>query len=247
MILAEGLQGSLRKLIGIIHVPQTSLGLNIDYIGDAGSDGIDVIIDPKLHNVPYAWAFSLENYSVIGALGWRAGDVKRAITSVASGKGLTESTRIYGGRVIHGPPLNPGKLPVRVGVVGDAAALNKPLTGGGLFPNALLASKLDYNLSHGLDLDEAFLRAYKEVHRFLARQYRLAKNLLDPAVLAFLVKHASISGLEVGVEDPVDYDDHRGLVRHVLKVRPVRILKMGVRMLITNPLITLKILAGALV
>ncbi len=246
VVLAEGLHGNLRKLVGVVHEPLTSLGLNTDYKVDAIGDGIEVIINPELHSVPYAWAFSLEGYTVVGALGWKPGEVRQAITSIASEKGLARSTRIYGGRVIHGPPLDPRKLPFNVGVVGDAAALNKPLTGGGLFPNALLASKLDFKLSTGLDLNEAFLQAYKDVHRLLARQYHLAKHLLDPAVLALLVRHASIAGLEVGVEDPVDYDDHRGLVRHVFKEQPFRTLKMGVRMLITNPLVTLKILAGAL-
>ena len=57
---------------------------------------------------------------------------------------LRSPLKAYGGPVILGPPPASDMLyKNNIVVVGDAGGLTKPLTGGGLFPNALLARLLE--------------------------------------------------------------------------------------------------------
>ncbi|MCE4628255.1 MAG: NAD(P)/FAD-dependent oxidoreductase, partial [Desulfurococcales archaeon] len=160
VIIAEGYGGKLRERLGAGHRVLTSFGLNTDYLHSSRPPrGVILISFPPYPGSVFSWALRAQGYTVVGALSLEAANLARSVEWMAHRVGAEAPMRRYGGRVIHGPPLPPDLQARRAVIVGDAAGLNKPLTGGGLFPNALHARKAQGLMREGLKPGDAALIA----------------------------------------------------------------------------------------
>lgn len=129
-------------------------------------------------------------------------------------KGDPRVIEVFGGMVIRGPPLHSFFGGNWLGV-GDAVAMNKPLTGGGIFPLALLSSVLRPRSGCAEAIAE-LARAVRETIETLSRQYPLSLVAKTPgfAVLSAVAVRLlrEVSGRR-GADLVFDYDRHeRNLV-----------------------------------
>ena len=218
VIIAEGVQGKLRAQVGLAHSPTTSLGVNIE-VPDSSSRKkgyFKVGFTSSMNG--YTWEVPVNNRLVVGALSIKPGEAVRVARKLAAGK---RPLRVYGGRVIHGPPL-PRARNGRVVVIGDAAGVNKPVTGGGLWPNTMLVNLWASQVEGGLDVIEAFDRAYSAIYSKLYRQYKLARAFYEASASgrAKLLRFLG-SLLEKGLCDRLNgrigYDSHEELLGIVLQ------------------------------
>jgi len=223
IILAEGIHGNLRGQIGLDHRLTTTYGLNAEISSQDQSllrDYILIGFERTLEG--FSWKFGFPNGILVGALSKRAREVKEKVASMINGG---RPRRLYGGIVIHGPPLRRLRLG-KVLLVGDAAGLNKPLTGGGLYPNAWLSAKLsEIDLAAG-DFYEVDRVAGMLVGKLL-RQYRIARAYYgDTASGVVLLRSAVEAGLCDVLSGRIDYDGHERMISLVLSspVRGLRIL-----------------------
>lgn len=206
VVLAEGLHGRLRSLIGVEHRVVTTFGLNRELRGEGGEDGGYVWIGFEEGLEGFRWRLPTPGALLVGAL---SRDPKRVKRAVAGGAG--EGAGLYGGIVVHGPPLERPRRG-RVLVVGDAAGFNKPLTGGGLYPNALLASMAS-SIDLAGDRLEGLDGAVSKLVGRLRRQYRIARGYYrDPDAGARLLKAAFDAGLCSVLDGRIDYDGHEALL-----------------------------------
>ncbi len=223
VILAEGIHGNLRGQIGLDHRLTTTYGLNAEISGQDQSllgDYVLIGFERSLHG--FSWKFGFLDRILVGALSKKAREIKEKVASMVNGD---RPRRLYGGIVIHGPPLRRLRLG-RVVLVGDAAGLNKPLTGGGLYPNAWLSVKLsEIDLAAG-DFYEVDRVAGMLAGKLL-RQYRIARAYYgDTASGVILLKSAVEAGLCDVLSGRIDYDGHERMISLVLSspVRGLRIL-----------------------
>ena len=240
VILAEGIQGRLRAQIDLIHNPTTSLGVNIEIPGSSGEKGyFKVGFTPAMNG--YTWEVPVSNRLVVGALSVNPGEAVRAAKKLA---GDRRRLRVYGGRVIHGPPL-PRARNGRVVVIGDAAGVNKPITGGGLWPNTMLVNQWAGYIARGLNLLEAFDKAYSTIYSRLYKQYKLARAFYE-APASERVKLIRFLGslLEKGLCDRLNgrigYDSHEELLGIIL--RDPRLLAKTASLILKNISIIKKII-----
>ncbi len=245
IILAEGITGSLRKQLGVYHKPMISYGVNLDFsvVSSNSNEGISIYLYPKIPGLLYGWGFSIgsRKYSVYGALSF---DSRTLSDVVQFFKKKIDSTlqSIYGGIVIHGPPLPCRLQQSNIIIVGDAAALNKPLTGGGLYPNTLFITRLEKELEEGARLETALKNAYCYVFDKLSKQYQLVRSILDGFLLASIVKIGGASGLSGRLT--LDYDSHEYLISSILRQAPGRSFIAGMKLLFRKPGLAIKLLRG---
>ncbi len=210
VVLAEGYHGRLRKSLGIRHEPLTSAGVNLVARLPAGSrvETITIVFNKELLPRGFAWLVPLDSgVHILGALSLDPGMARPVAEKLATRLG-GRVVGSYGGVVLHGPPSRePGAG--RILLAGDAAALNKPLTGGGLYPNTWLADLV----AKGGDPAGSYAR----VRGKLRRQYPVAKTLLgDAGVAESLLRAASAAGIGELVEGRMGFDDHEDIVGLVL-------------------------------
>ncbi len=245
VILAEGLHGALRRQLGIHYEPATTLGVNLEAETHAqGLDGIEIVTSKSYKTLVFAWRVPLRGKLLAGAIAWRPADALGAAKTLLGGR--SKGLEIYGGRVIHGPPLPPSMQPNRVLIVGDAAGLTKPLTGGGLYPSSLLTWRAGSLIDRGVPLEEALNRAYEEVYKVLWKQYKLARAAIRLGALDDIIGALAASTRRIGYRRPLDYDNHRDVPRRILREQPIRSLIFLLRLLVKSPGLTLRLIKGAL-
>jgi len=239
VVLAEGWRRRLLRSLGIEHRPMQSYGVNIQgkLPPSKRIDTITVYFNSRVYGAGFGWALPLDSGEhVVGALSFDPRAAAPAAEKLARTLDMTPKAR-YGGVVVHGPPL-PVNPHGRVLAVGDAAALNKPVTGGGLYPNTLLAQLLSVEHPE---------RAYRTVASRLRRQYRVARALYAaPEAAEEIARAASRSGLAGVVSGRIGYDEHESLVGLALS-SPLKSLSALVRLVVGNPRIALAVLRGLLV
>ena len=147
--------------------------------------------------------------------------------------------------MLAGPPVDSPRVG-RVVVVGDAAFMNKPLTGGGLYPNAEAATRAAALIRAGEDPLRALERSVREVGRFLARAYHLARLVHGrPRLVDALAHAASASGLAARLSGLVDYDRHERLLGAAARAG-LPALGAAARLLADDPLGAALLLAASL-
>ncbi len=240
---AEGPSRVLLRRAGINYAPLQSVGVNIEGRVPRGKrlDTIRVEFDESLVSRGFAWIVPLDSgRHVVGALSLNPREAMRASELIAERLGMNAEKR-YGGRVVHGPPLRRPLLGGRILVVGDAAGLNKPLTGGGLYPNTRLWSD-----ARRLDDFSAIVKSYRSLRAKLTRQYRLARVLLEDAGLAAdAIAYARDMGLEAELSRSIGFDDHEGVISELAK-RPLKTLRLALKIGSRRPLGTVKLVVAAL-
>ncbi|MCE4601404.1 MAG: NAD(P)/FAD-dependent oxidoreductase [Desulfurococcales archaeon] len=227
VFLAEGIHGRLRHSLGLEWRPLTTYGYNIEVEAPNTSDNSEyIVIEFRRGLAGFAWRVPLPRGTLYGALSRNPRQSKRILEEAMLGGSPAD---VYGGVVVHGPPLERPRLG-RVVIVGDAAGLNKPLTGGGLYPNSLLADLIasrdlasgDYHL-----IDEAT----SEVVGLLSRQFRIARAYYSSPDRGYRVLDVILrGGFCESLSGRLTYDGHEALVSTLLS-SPSRLFKLLFRVL----------------
>ncbi len=204
VFLAEGWRAELSRSLGIGHSSRTVYGLNAEVAGEVAYPRTSFIIfDKELAPGFFAWVVMLEHKAVIGTASERGkGNVKvllEKVIEIARRKGLVrgEVVKTYGGVILTGPPsLAPCSR--EVCAIGDSAGLNKPLTGGGLYPTSVVANELKGNLDRPV-------KAYFPIVPRLYLETSVAKFLHKAPQRFYSKFFSSLNGEEISV---TEYDNH---------------------------------------
>jgi len=210
VFLAEGWRAELSSRLGIAARPRRLYGLNVEVRGRAAHPGrVEVWFDKALAPGFFAWVVMLEEKAVVGTAAVRGYNVEKLLSStleVARRRGLVEGEAVkrYGGVIQTGPPVLAPCLRA-VCSAGDAAGLNKPVTGGGLYPSLDVAKKLPGNLNRPI-------KAYKIVPRLYAET--AVARLLHGAPQRFYERlFSELDGEEWRISE---YDNHLRSVREII-------------------------------
>jgi flavin-dependent dehydrogenase len=233
IILADGYYGSLHRSLGIGYTNPPVYGVNVEYGSPEGFKGVTIIFDNSIARGFFSWVVGLED-RVLAGLGVRNPRlIARDLRTLERRVGLKGRISAYGGPIITGPPSETLSLG-RVHVVGDAGGLNKPLTGGGLYPNSLAATLATRMVKEGIDVNDALARSLNMVAGMLRKQYRIARAVLESGALERTLKMVAEEKLGEAVGE-VDYDHHEQVASLALRKAVWKTLKVGVKTLIGNP------------
>ncbi|MEM1873474.1 MAG: NAD(P)/FAD-dependent oxidoreductase [Acidilobaceae archaeon] len=206
VLLAEGYMGALRRALGLTHEPRVVYGVNRDYLVPARGRAIEVYLGERYPHGFFAWRIPRGSETTLG-LGAREKRVAtRLLDRLERELALGEPRATYGGTVVLGPPSSRIRAG-RVLVVGDAAALNKPLTGGGLYPNALAAEIAGRLIRRGGSLVESVEASVAHVAREMRVLAPIARLAHENPVLVEEALRALERALE-GELMRLDYDRH---------------------------------------
>lgn len=220
VVLAEGAPGRLRARLGVGYRGGFVYGVNtvVDGCQVSASEGFTAVFHEEAWDL-FSWLTPLPGGRCI--LGSGSRDPRRIpsalrVAAGILGAGGARRVRAYGGPLpLDGPA---GRLRAgRVVVVGDAAGLVKPLTGGGLYPAAEYYRAALKALEAG-DPVAALEGAARRVAGLLARQARAARTLRrDPRLVDCIVWAAAESGVAGAVRGVVDYDLHHRIPAQALR------------------------------
>ncbi len=239
VVLAEGATGRLRFNLGAGYMGGFVYGVNMVVEGCNADPrrGFTVAFHHEAQEI-FSWLVPLSGGLCVVGSGSR--DPRGLSKALEAGKhllGVPREARVansYGGPLpLDGPA---GRLRAgRVVIVGDAAGLVKPLTGGGLYPAGsfyLEAVKLLEGRDPASALEEAALR----VAGILARQAQAARILRgNPWLVECIARAARESGLDGALKGMVDYDLHHKIPVKALTAAPARSVEAGLRALARCP------------
>ncbi|ADL19734.1 dehydrogenase (flavoprotein)-like protein [Acidilobus saccharovorans 345-15] len=244
IVLAEGFNGRLRGPLGIGFSGHPLFGVNAEFEGGGEADFV-ARFDRSTSDGFFSWKVSVDGLTVVGT----ASRDPRGL-----GRLLEESMRVHGaeGKPLktYGGPILTGPMPRRVRLgrviaVGDAASMNKPLTGGGLYPSAAAARRAQALINGGARPADAVEEAVLGVLKVLRRTYRLSRLLHGrPEAVDVLIRAATDSGLAERVSGRIDYDVHDSLFRESIK--SWRFYLAAADTIITSPVTSLRLLASLL-
>ncbi len=228
VIIAEGWRAELSSALGISHRARRVYGVNLEVKGKTAFPGsVEVWFDKELAPGFFAWVVMLEGKAVVGT----ASEPKRAnvrelakkVLERARERGLVEGKVVeeYGGVILTGPPtLTPCYS--KVCSIGDAAGMNKPLTGGGLYPSSVVATRFP----------SVFPKVHKAYHPLLERLAvetviaRIAHKAPQRTYERFF---SAVNGEEVYVSE---YDNHLRTIREMGLSKGLKLFALGLRSLL---------------
>ncbi len=217
VILSEGFNGFLRRNlnIGLPKAYKPLSGINYETLESCEMSEPMVIFGDKRTKDFFLWKIPLSKSLCL--IGGASKEPKNLIEIIGNQATILKS---YGGPVIVGPPARNYRLG-RIFVVGDAAGLNKPLTGGGLYPNALLFRLVKESFlekKYGERLDFILDFAIRKVRRILLNSYYIAKHLRERQETVKCIIRTT-KGFEHKLPF-IEYDDHFKALREILRKRP---------------------------
>lgn len=242
VILAEGFNGTARRQLGIGFNGEVTYGVNAE-AEDGGSPDFEAKFDETTSDGFFSWRVTLRSVSVVGTASRRPSVLAAKLREAMKAHNVEgDIVKTYGGPIITGPPSDKVRLG-RVVVVGDAASMNKPLTGGGLYPSAAASRMAQRMIAKGISVADALEASVKSVNRGLRRSYHMSKLLHSrPEAVDLLVYAATSSGLAEEVSGKVDYDIHFSLFRE--SARSWRAYYGALRALVRSPANSLRLLAS---
>jgi flavin-dependent dehydrogenase len=242
VILAEGFNGTARRQLGIGFNGEVIYGVNAE-AEDGGSPDFEAKFDETTSDGFFSWRVTLRSVSVVGTASRRPSVLAAKLREAMKAHNVEgDIVKTYGGPIITGPPSDKVRLG-RVVVVGDAASMNKPLTGGGLYPSAAASRMAQRMIAKGISVADALEASVKSVNRGLRRSYHVSKLLHSrPEAVDLLVYAATSSGLAEEVSGKVDYDIHFSLFRE--SARSWRAYYGALRALVRSPANSLRLLAS---
>jgi len=222
VVIAEGYPPLLSRSLGLAPPVEARVGVHaVARLREGASDTIYVVYSPRLLG-GFAWAAPAggERCSVGVVSRWAAPRLLRVAAKLLErrmGLRLSEPGTPVGGFVLRGYPASIGRG--RVFLFGDAAAMVKSLSGGGLYAISALAKPLASivdAVAAGSAPDPRSLLEVERVVRTLRRGFALARRL--DGALAHLPR-AGVR-LEASVRR-LEYDDHlEALLQILLSSRP---------------------------
>jgi len=196
IVVAEGSLRRLSRAYGeVVRLP----GLQVDVKSPAELPGITVVYNPKISQAYFAWVVEVDKGVYRVGLADKCCLVEKLNKLVKLLKG-SPVDRPFGGGVLAGPPVQ-RVVHGRVVLVGDAAGLVKPLSGGGI----VLAVK------SGKLAAEALARGTPSLYEEGTRQLRMrlrAAHLLFKLLYGKRAVDRLLKTLSGGDYLAVDYDDH---------------------------------------
>ncbi len=238
ILLSEGFWGKLRRKLGI-GLPENYrplIGVNFEVEGSYEEKEPKVIFGTKMAPDFFVWFVPLKRSRyLIGAASRYGARFKKLVNN-------KKVLKVYGGPVITGPPAKK----IRAGnviVIGDSAGLNKPLTGGGLYPISLTLYRFKKMWKHSKINDVTYMLSLLEKSEYmvineLMRAYKIAGTLYrNQKLLRYLVSTAS--SLYERIPD-VEYDDHARALIELLIRSPLTSLKVIINFITYHPFTALK-------
>ncbi|UXD22297.1 hypothetical protein IPA_03300 [Ignicoccus pacificus DSM 13166] len=226
-IIAEGWRAELSKRLGIAHKARIVYGINFEVKGKTAHPGsVEIWFDKALAPGFFAWVVMLEDKAVVGTASEpRKANVRelaKKVKEIAEKRDLIKGgvTKEYGGVILTGPPaLSP--CTTKVCSFGDAAGLNKPLTGGGLYPNTVIAKRFP-------DTFPNLRKAYYPLVERLRLETILAR-IAHKAPQRFYEKFfENMNGMEIRINE---YDNHLRTLREMGIGNLLRLLGVTLRSL----------------
>lgn len=244
VVLAEGYLGRLRRALGVGFAGPPVYGVNAE-VDDRGNPDFVARFDGETSYGFFSWRVTLGSYSIVGTASKDPRLLGRLLKSSLERHNVEgRPFKVYGGPIIVGPP--PRSVAVgRVVVVGDAAAMNKPLTGGGLYPTALASHALEVMAANGLAPEEAVRRSVLLALREVSRSYHVSRVLHDrPALVDALAAAASRYGIADDLSGSIDYDRHYLLLRRSISM--TKAVPASLQVLVQDPYGAARLLASLL-
>ncbi len=244
VILAEGYMGALRGILGIGFTGEPVYGVNVEFDSGGPAD-FEARFDRATSDGFFSWRVLVGSITIVGTA---ARDPR--VLSVK----LTKAVRLHGaeGRILkyYGGPIIVGPYPRRVRsgrvvVVGDAASMNKPLTGGGLYPSAVASLRAEALVREGVSVADAVERSVLETLRELRQTYHTSRLLHErPEVVDLIVEAAASTGLADRLSGMIDYDRHHEIIG--LSVRTKEFYASALRVFLRDPVASLRLLVSGL-
>jgi len=219
VLLAEGWRAELSSKFGIAAKPRRVYGINLEVKGRTSRPGsVEVWFDKDLAPGFFAWVVMLDDKAVVGTAAIKGYNVRvlaHKVLEKAKERGLVEGEVIkeYGGVIQTGPPAKAPCYKVLCST-GDAAGLNKPVTGGGLYPSLNVAEK------YPRYLNDKLVKAYTIIPRLYAET--LVARMLHGAPQKLYEK--VFTTLNGEVWRVTEYDNHVRSIKEI--VRSMRIRKL---------------------
>ncbi len=244
VIVADGYYGSVHRGLGVGYTKPPVYGVNVEYSTPPGSKGVTVVFDSSITKGFFSWLVVMDD-RVLAGLGVRSPELLgRSLKILERRLGLKDRISAYGGPIITGPPAETLSLG-RIHIVGDAGGLNKPLTGGGLYPNSLAAVIAKRMIREGFDVNESLSKSLAIVSGMLRKQYRIAKAILEGNVVEKVLRLVAEEGVASVVGD-VDYDHHEEIPSLALRKALWKTLKISVKAVARNPTILSYLISATL-
>ncbi len=239
IILAEGYYGSLRGRLGIGYINPPVYGVNLEYRrGNTDAESILVSFDPQTSHKFFSWTLKVGD-AILAGTGVRDPKLlKQRVQALERKLSLSGMIKAYGGSILTGPP--PPRLSLgKIHIVGDAGGLNKPLTGGGLYPNSLAAELSLRLLKRIREPNETLNKALNLIAERLSMQYKIAKLILgDSELVKTALEAASQTRLNIEIGE-LDYDRHEEIIAK-LAANPVKTVETTIKTLGKAPTTMLK-------
>lgn len=232
LILTEGSRRYFSRRLGLISKSNDYLGLQVELKAKVNTGSIEVYLSSLPTDLFY-WLipFKDENRIIIGLASKNAENLLSRLrifqkNLVKTGKIVNPSTiKIFGGTIICGPIE---RLVVdRVIGLGDAVQMNKPISGGGLYPitvaSKILARELRRFLDGEIEWNEVineYLIEVESLIRILRLTYILSKFIRSRnyRLIRPFIRGAWRLGLDDKLLSEIDYDEHlTGLAKFLIK------------------------------
>ncbi|ACB40848.1 NAD(P)/FAD-dependent oxidoreductase [Pyrobaculum neutrophilum] len=218
IVVAEGAARRISRAYGhVVRLP----GLQIDVRSDVGLHGITVVYNQRLSRAYFAWIVELDRGLYRVGLADLCCTVEK-LNKLVKLVGGRPAGKPFGGGVLAGPPLR-RLVEGRAVLVGDAAGLVKPLSGGGI----ALAVKSGRLAAEALA--EGRPEGYEESTAALRLRLRAAFAAFR-ALYGWRLVDRLLRLLDGGEYVAVDYDDHVKTLA-VAALLDRRSLKAGVELL----------------
>jgi flavin-dependent dehydrogenase len=211
IVVAEGIRREIfKKVYKGGDSAKKVFGINIVYKARNDLEGINVGFHPTLAPGFFYWIFPISDEEIIVGLGTSEPKTSLRATDVVLKKyGISNAKKIdsYGGWIGEGPILK-RQLKKNLTFVGDAFGLQKPLTGGGIYP---IVSSFTYKNSNSCSDAIAEIRyGTEKVASILRKQMPIAKVFHSSSFYYILYKiFRNLNGTEIRDDYKlIDYDRH---------------------------------------
>lgn len=234
IVLAEGSKRFFSRRLGLIDYSDDFFGLQAIVKGKIHSKYIHVYVNYGFSDY-FSWFIPIGDDKCIVGLTVKnsvnANDMMKSFLKYIVYEGLISNVnvnRFFGGMVIRGPIGSYGIG--RILAIGDAIQMNKPLTGGGLYPTCLfsrlLSKIINSYLNGSLDF-QSFKDLYSNLFEKLSNPFKLSFKLVkllskfDNFSFKSFIRGACRLELNRSLLSNLDYDEHFIDVFH----DPLRFLK----------------------
>ncbi len=232
IVIAEGAKRFFSRKLGLTSKCNAFHGLQVRLKAKCNIKEIEVYLT-NLAEKFFAWLIPIpsNNQAIIGLASKSTLNLNLKLNRLVNllekhGKiKVYQFINYFGGLILTGPV---GKISIgNIIGIGDSIQMNKPLTGGGLYPitisNKILAKNLNMTLNGEINFNEA-VKAYESEVKFLIKKlrnsYYLAKLIrnTDYELLKIIAKGSMKINLHKKILGELDYDDHyTSLIKSIFK------------------------------